>query len=72
MGPAGLGIVLGLAGTFASSRVLTSLLFNVAPWDPTTLTAVTALLLGVVTIAILVPANQSSRIPPAEALRLDR
>ncbi len=69
MGPAGLGIALGLLGAWGASRVLGSLLYNVAPQDPITFTGVTGLLLGVVLLAILIPARKASRIAPVEALR---
>jgi putative ABC transport system permease protein len=70
--PAAIGVVLGIAGTLVGSRVLTSLLFNVTPWDATTLMTATGILLGVVVLAILLPASRASRIPPVEALKLER
>jgi ABC-type antimicrobial peptide transport system permease subunit len=69
MVPAGLGIVLGLLGAWGASRVLGSLLYNVAPEDPVTFAGVTALLLAIVVLAILIPARKASRIVPVEALR---
>jgi predicted permease len=70
--PAAIGVALGIAGTLVGSRVLTSLLFNVTPWDVATLTAATGILLGVVVVAILLPASRASKIPPVEALKLER
>jgi predicted permease len=71
MVPAGLGIALGLLGAWGASRVLGSLLYNVAPEDPITFAVVTALLLGIVVLAILIPARKASRIAPVEALRTE-
>jgi predicted permease len=69
--PAALGIVLGVAGAYWGSRVLQSLLYNVESSDLVTFAGVTALLLGVVVLAILLPARRASRIAPVEALRLE-
>jgi predicted permease len=68
--PAVIGIVLGVVGAFWCSRVLQSLLYNVGPSDLTTFVGVAGLLLGVVVLAILLPARTASRIAPVEALRL--
>jgi predicted permease len=67
--PAAGGVVLGLGGAYAGSRVLQSLLYNVEPGDLTTAIAATALLFGVVMAAMAIPAGRASRIPPVEALR---
>jgi putative ABC transport system permease protein len=66
---AALGIVLGLAGSFALTRYLQSLLFGVAPNDPATLVAVCALLACVTLAACLVPASRAARVDPSAALR---
>jgi putative ABC transport system permease protein len=66
---AAVGIVLGLAGSFALTRYLQSLLFGVAPNDLMTLVGV-CLLLGAVTLAAcLVPAARAARVDPSAALR---
>ena len=71
MRPAVVGILLGVGGAFWGSRVLQSLLYNVEPGDPTTFAGVTALLFGIVILAILLPARKASRIPPVDALRVE-
>ncbi len=69
--PVVVGVVLGVAGAFWGSRVLQSLLYEVEPGDLTTFGGVAVLLLGVVVVAILLPAWRASRIAPVEALRLE-
>jgi putative ABC transport system permease protein len=64
-----LGLVLGVAGALALSRLMQGLLFGVAPHDPTTL-AMVAVLMAVVGIgACWVPAVRAARIDPGVALR---
>lgn len=68
-GAAVLGIVLGLAGAVALSRVLASFLFGVSATDPVVLTGVPLLLGAVAAIAVLVPARRATMVDPAIALR---
>jgi predicted permease len=66
---AGIGLALGLAGAFAGSRLLTTMLFEVKPTDPLVYLAV-AILLGVVAlVASYIPARRASRIDPVTAIR---
>jgi len=67
----GAGEMIGLLGTFALTRFISTFLFGVTPWDPLTLTAVTALLLLVSLIACLFAARRAGRIDPVAALRLE-
>jgi predicted permease len=64
-----LGIVLGLAASFAVTRFLGSFLFGVSPTDPVTLAGVALLLLVVTALASFVPARRAARIQPVIALR---
>lgn len=66
---AAIGIALGLAGSFALTRYLQSLLFGVAPNDLVTLAAVCVLLGGVTLAACFVPATRAARVDPSTALR---
>ena len=69
--PLGVGMVVGLAGVAATSRLLGSLLFHVSPTDPVTLGAAAAVLLTVALLAVWIPSRRASRVAPAQALRSD-
>jgi predicted permease len=66
---AAIGVVVGLAGAFALTRVLSTLIFGVSSTDPLTYAAVAAVLGGVAILASAVPARRASRIDPAISLR---
>ncbi len=68
---AGIGVVAGLAGALAGSRLLTAMLFEIRPSDPLTLAAVSALLLVTAAVAAYIPARRATRIDPARALRTE-
>jgi ABC-type antimicrobial peptide transport system permease subunit len=63
------GVLVGLAGAIATTRVMRSLLFDVSPTDPLTLGAVTVLLVAMGLAAAWMPARRAARIDPVEALR---
>jgi ABC-type antimicrobial peptide transport system permease subunit len=63
------GVVLGTAGALASTRVLTHLLYGVAPSDPGTLAGAAVLLALVVLFAAWLPARRAARVDPMTALR---
>jgi putative ABC transport system permease protein len=65
------GIVLGLAGAAAATRLLQRVLFDVSPTDPATFAAIAGLFLLVAITASVLPARRALRIDPAEALRLE-
>ena len=68
---AAVGSVLGVFGALLANRLLVTLLYDVTPTDLATLTAVTALLVGVAALASLVPAQSSARVDPMVALRYE-
>ena len=69
IGLAVVGGALGLAGALATTRVLRSLLYEVAPSDPVTLVSIVALLVVAVIVASWLPARRAASVHPAEALR---
>ena len=66
-----MGGLLGLCGSLLLTQLLKSLLFNIGPRDPVTLTCVALLLAVVVLVAILIPARKAMRVDPCEALRCE-
>lgn len=66
-----LGTVVGVAGAFAVSRFMSSLLFNIAPTDVTSFSLASVTLLALALLASYVPAAKAMRIDPLVALRYD-
>ena len=64
-----IGAFIGLLGSFALTRVLTSVLFKVEPTDPLTFVTVTFALCVVALLACYIPARRAMRVDPMEALR---
>ncbi|HEY1240872.1 MAG TPA: ABC transporter permease [Bryobacteraceae bacterium] len=65
------GIILGIAGAFALTRLLSDLLFHVKPTDPAAFLAVAVLFLVVALAASYFPARRATRIDPMTALRIE-
>jgi predicted permease len=66
-----IGVMLGVAGGLALTRVMRSLLFGVKPWDPTVFVVTAILLCLVALFACLIPAHKASRVDPMVALRYE-
>jgi len=66
-----IGTVVGLAGAYAVTRVMSNLLFQVTPTDLVTFIAVPAVLLLVALVACLVPARRATKVDPLITLRYE-
>jgi putative ABC transport system permease protein len=65
------GLMLGLAGAFALTRLLTSLLFEVKPTDAITFAVVSLSLFAVSLLACYIPARRATKVSPLVALRYE-
>ena len=65
------GLIVGLAGAAALTRVLQRFLFGVTPTDPIAFTVVTLLLMAVALVAAWLPARRATRVDPCTALRAE-
>jgi len=66
---AGVGLISGGLGSIAAVRLLRSILFGVAPFDPLSYFAAAALMVLTIFVAGLSPARRAASIEPMQALR---
>jgi putative ABC transport system permease protein len=66
-----IGLVIGMVGAFAATRIIRSLLHDVSPTDPLTFVCVSFLLACVALLASYIPARRAAKIDPMEALRYE-
>jgi len=66
---AAIGIAIGIAGTLALGKSISSLLFGIQPTDPVTLAAAILVQLAVILLACYIPARRAMRVDPVVALR---
>jgi len=69
--PVAAGAAGGVTLAFASARVLSSLLYQVSPYDPALAAAAVCVLLAVGTVACLLPARRAASVEPMRALRTE-
>lgn len=71
VGPALIGLAIGLLGSLWTNRLLSSQLVDVSPWDPATFMVVTATILTATLIGCVAPALRATRVDPLQAMRGD-
>jgi ABC-type antimicrobial peptide transport system permease subunit len=69
MWPVVAGLLAGLIASFAVTRVLTAMLFEIRPADPLTFVACAAVLLIAGLTATVIPAHRASQVDPMVVLR---
>jgi putative ABC transport system permease protein len=71
MGLVLVGIVLGLAGAFALTRLMTTMLYEISPTDAPTFVLIPLILAAVALAACAVPARRATKVDPMIALRYE-
>jgi putative ABC transport system permease protein len=64
-----IGLAIGVVATPGITRLVSSMIFGVTPYDPATFIAVAAILILVAAAACYVPARRAMRVDPMVALR---
>ena len=71
MNPVILGLIIGLAGTFAVGRLLATQLYQISPHNPLLLGATVIVLVLAALLACLIPARRAAHVDPIQALRTE-
>ena len=66
-----IGVGIGLLGAFGLTRLMTTMLFGVAPTDATTFGSIAVLLIGVALLACFLPGRRATKVEPTISLRYE-
>jgi putative ABC transport system permease protein len=66
-----IGVVIGVAGAFASTRLLRTLLYEVKAVDPVVFAGMSLMMIAIGMLASYMPARRASSVDPIESLRSD-
>ena len=69
--PVLIGVIFGVVGSFALTRLMQSMLYGVKATDPLTLAAVIQLMIVVALLACFLPAHRAAKVDPVVALRYE-
>jgi putative ABC transport system permease protein len=65
------GVVAGIAASFGLTRLLSTFLFGVKPWDPAVFVSAPFILTAIALLAVWLPAARASKVDPMQALRAE-
>jgi predicted permease len=65
------GVVAGIAASFGLTRLLSTFLFGVKPWDPAVFVSAPIMLTAIALLAVWLPAARASKVDPVKALRAE-